>query len=350
MANYTQSIREILQMNKQPGENITDIAVITSIANRTIFDGTMVNVIDEKYRNTFITGFTLHFFNDELGLETLPLWKIALSEKLINNGAYINLMYDNLDKQIFSQYRVKKTTDDLTLAESHRSEFTETNEGTGTLENAKSGTDTITGNNTVTGGEKVTETTDMHRLETGSYTDASEGSLTSENNNTSKVNAVAVAYDTPQGKLQNQMVTPGGDRTGTGVKYISDNTFNYMTAANENDNTTVDNGSNNESTNSSTTRSFDDYDVHNQGTITRDASQSRTETVNTNNTLYNSKDTQTRNLTDNRSHDETGGKDVETNRDINDEEYTLNMEMLLKSENLLNRVWALFDDIFMQIL
>ena len=77
MANYTQSIREILQMNKQPGENITDIAVITSIANRTIFDGTMVNVIDEKYRNTFITGFTLHFFNDELGLETLPLWKIA---------------------------------------------------------------------------------------------------------------------------------------------------------------------------------------------------------------------------------------------------------------------------------
>lgn len=350
MANYTQSIREILQMNKLPNENITDVNVISAIAQRTIFDGTMVNVIDERYRQNFITGFTLHFFNDELGLETLPLWKIALSEKLINNGSYINLIYENLDKQIFSQYRVKKTTDDLTLAETNRSEFEESANAGGSLENVKSGSDLTETNNVQTGGEKVNETHSDTHSENGSYTDTSEGTLTGTSENSNKTNAVGISYDTPQGKLQNQMVSPGGDRTGQGVKYVSDNTFNYMSAANENDSSVIDSSNNEENTSSTTTRTFDNYIINSNGTITRDASQSRIENDGSNKVTYNSKDTQTRNLTDTREHTENGSKDVETQRDINDEEYTLNMEMLLKSENLLNRVWALFDDIFMQIL
>jgi len=350
MANYTQSIREILQMNKLPNENITNINVISAIAQRTIFDGTLVNVIDERYRENFITGFTLHFFNDELGLETLPLWKIALSEKLLNNGSYINLMYENLDKQIFSQYRVKKSTDDMTVSETHNSEFSEENKGTGTLENAKSGDDTTTNNNVETGGEKVTETTDMHRYENGSFTDTSNGTLNGNSENTNKQNTVGIRFDTPQGKLQNQLVSPGGDRTGTGVSYASSNTYNYMTAAEENDGTTVDSSTNNETTNNTTTRTFDNYDVHSDGTITRDASASRRESNGENKITYGSKDTQTRNLTDTRTHDESSNKDVESQRDMNDEEYTLNMEMLLKSENLLNKVWDIFEDIFMLIL
>lgn len=350
MANYTQSIREILQMNKLPDENITDINVISAISQRTIFDGTMVNVIDEKYRQNFITGFTLKFFNDELGLETLPLWKIALSEKLINNGSYINSIYENLDKQIFSQYRVKKSTDDMTVSEIHNSEFSEENKGSGTVENVKSGDDTTTNSNVEIGGEKVIEITDMHRYENGSFTDSSSGSLNGNSENVNKQNAVGIRFDTPQGKLQNQLVSPGGDRSGQGVSYVSDNTYNYMTAAEENDGTTIDSSTNNEITNNTTIRTFDDYDVHSEGTVERDASASRRESNGENKIVYGSKDSQSRNLIDTRIHDESLNKDVESQRDMNDEEYTLNMEMLLKSENLLNKVWVIFNDIFMQVL
>lgn len=349
MANYTQSIREILQMHKQDGEVITDIATIYNIANRVLFDASTVNVIDEMYRQAFITGFTLHFFNDELGLETLPLWKIALSEKLLNNGSYINLMYSNLDKQIFSQYRVKKSNDDLKLNESHDNTSNETINGTGTIENAKSGSD-VNSTNTVTDmtNTKTINSTD-ERLESGSYTDSSEGNVTSSGNNTSKTNAVDINYDTPQGKLQSQMVSPGGDRTGKGVKYVTDNTFNYMTAAGERDASVVDDSSNTEESNGTSTRTFNDYKIKN--TIDSSETDTGTNTVTGTNTIeYGAKDTQTRNTTDTHSHTDEGNKNVNTERDINEEEYSINMEMILKSENLLNRVWAIFDDIFMQIL
>ena len=53
---------------------------------------------------------------------------------------------------------------------------------------------------------------------------------------TDKFNGIAIQYDTPQGSLSN-MRTPGGDATGQGVAYVNGQTYDYMSAATENDNT-----------------------------------------------------------------------------------------------------------------
>ena len=82
MANYTQSIREILQFNKTAQESLTNVSDVYAIANRSIFAIDGINAISSTYRQQLITGFALHFMNDEIGYETLPLWQIALNDKL----------------------------------------------------------------------------------------------------------------------------------------------------------------------------------------------------------------------------------------------------------------------------
>jgi len=111
MGAYTQSIREILQFNKTPQQKLTDVNDVYDLASQYLFDEMPQNVISDDYIEQFITGFTLHFMNDELGLETLPLWKIALNEKIYNSGTYINKIFENLDKEIFAEYNVKSVAE-----------------------------------------------------------------------------------------------------------------------------------------------------------------------------------------------------------------------------------------------
>lgn len=108
MARFTQSIREIIYENKGDDDPQT-LEGLHDIAERALF-GEELNVLSDDYVDRFITGFALHFFNDEIGYETLPMWKMALKEKIFNNAEFINLTYENLDKTIFSDYKVHRTT------------------------------------------------------------------------------------------------------------------------------------------------------------------------------------------------------------------------------------------------
>ena len=106
MAQFTQSIREILFENAGQDNPMT-IEGMTAIAKRVLF-GEEINVIDSEYRDRLVSGFCLHYFNDEIGYETLPMWRFALKEKMYNNAEFINLTFGYLDKQIFADYRVRK--------------------------------------------------------------------------------------------------------------------------------------------------------------------------------------------------------------------------------------------------
>lgn len=106
MANFTQSVREIIQQHAD-GQDLSTIEGIYEVG-APIFFGSEMNVISNEFRERFEKGFLLKFFNDELGYETFPLWRIAFQEKIFNNAEYINLIYDTLDKQIFADYKVRK--------------------------------------------------------------------------------------------------------------------------------------------------------------------------------------------------------------------------------------------------
>lgn len=285
MANYTLSIRDILQKNAE-GDDIHTIDGIYNTALRCLFPQDALNVISDEYRKNLVVGFSQHYFNDEIGYETLVLWKMALSEKLYNNASYINQIYENLDKQIFADYKIKAAskhgegakskdgtgslniitsasilkigseTDDH--SESGANSKQATNAGTGTVDNKHTGTETIADTGTVnnqrggtdtirkTGTASDAKTGTEAAVKTGGYTDTEGGSDTlshqgkvkdtksgydvTANSGTDEVAHTGTDTHAVNGvQLVNDtpmgslanMRTPGGDATGQGVAYAT---------------------------------------------------------------------------------------------------------------------------------
>lgn len=445
MSKYTRSIRTILQQNA--GNNdISTISGIYNVASDVLFPTDAINVINQQYRQPLIVGFTLHYLNDEIGLETLPLWRMALSEKLYNYGSYINDIYTNLDKQVFADYRVRNVnasgsnqvirtgtgtvtdekdedtttnvTDALTHSETIENTVHGTLAGTGTITNAKSGTDTVghtgTDTNAKSGTDTATHTGTDTSEKTGTDTLAQTGTdenahtgtqgnvgtSSTDTANTGTVsndhNVITVNSDTPMGALSN-LRTPGGNAKGTGVAYADGQTYNYMSSAGEVDESNVqtDNTLQQVTGSDSSTTTFNDtntetrnlqdqttYDTEDTRTLdltdrnTYNSSDTRTVALE-DETTYNSSNLETRNTTDtenktdNTTKSGSDGKTGETvvdstvtntqTRDTEDTEngthsdtsaetdYTFNWEMLYKSMPLLNKLWDVFDDLFMCI-
>lgn len=413
MSKYTRSIMSIMQQNAN-GHDITTIDGMYEVAKTALFPSDALNVISEQYQKQLIVGFTQHYFMDEIGIETLPLWKIALSEKLYNYGSYINLIYENLDKQVFADYRVtnsnknstnnivgtnstltegttgnsseSNTVDNDTFTENVERDYKSSVTGGGTVTNTKGGSDVVsnTGTDTIQhSGNDVTSNTGNEAIaHTG--TQGVVDSSTQETNNTDTTkndsNVVNIMYDTPQGSLSN-MRSPGGDASGRGVSYVNNQTYNYMSGASEEDSTNVQT----DDTTSSTTQSGDSTTTFNDtNTTTRNLETStqyggvdtNTKDLSTT-TQYGLTDTQTRNTTDGTVTDDdtyrtgssnkestntatssgtsssstTGSTNTEANAsdEVNATDYTLNWEMLYKSMPLLNKLWDIFDDLFMGI-
>lgn len=183
MAIFTDSVMEIIQRNA----GATDITTIDGIyqVGAPIFFGSELNVISSEYRERFAKGFLLHFFNEELAFDAFPLWRIKFQEKVFNNSEYINQIYETLDRQIISDYNVRKksgqeasrmvtdvagnsvnqtdgkisTTDNSTtnetnsntnvLGEQTKDASANTVEGKGSIVDSKTGTEKLTGTGAV---------------------------------------------------------------------------------------------------------------------------------------------------------------------------------------------------------
>lgn len=197
MANFTQSVREIIQQHAD-GQDLSTIEGIYEVG-APIFFGSEMNFISNEYRERFEKGFLLKFFNDELGYETFPLWRIAFQEKIFNNAEYINLIYDTLDKQIFADYKVRKknteeasrlvtdvngksvNTTDGNVVNTNAGTTNETNSNTNVLgeQTHDSSANTVEGKGSIvdskTGTEKLTGTGAVVNQRSGSDIDSTTG-------------------------------------------------------------------------------------------------------------------------------------------------------------------------------
>lgn len=398
MGRFTVSLREILEKHRNQGQHLTNVEDVYDISSFCLFDEIPTGVISDQYLQQFITGFTLHFFNEEIGLESLSLWKIALNEKLYNYGSYINKIYANIDKEIFADYRVKNvsnegsTSNESTKTGSLSNEKEDTTStttgedlthvqtvaGGGTITNAKSGSDTLlrdlSEENDRTVDESVVRTGTDANAHTG--TQSTQGSNEQDTENTGTTandkNTVQINYDTPMGSLQN-LRTPGGNAKGTGVDYANGQTYQYMSSAievNDSNVQTDDTAQHTEGTDNSTT-TFNDTNTETRNlTDTTDLSSNDSRTLDLSDVQsYNSSNTETRNTLD--TTNATDSKDITTSseasstdtqtsentssetgthEDTTDEiDYSMNWEMLYRSMPLLNKVWEVFDDLFMII-
>lgn len=476
MAEYTVSILDILQENADgvpidptSPDMLADIEVI---ARKAIFSNN-ADAIDEKYRSSFIRGFCLNFLLDEIGVETLSMWRILLAGKLLNNASYINQVYDTLGKEIFSQYSTRRVNREgvETTKGTDTEQGQNTQSETGSANTKDTGTGTVadlgdvrttdnthdSGTSTVsdkTGGSDTTsrtgtESVDSDRSETLSGTDSMRKTGTESTNHTGSTTTSYGKKDQRSGaqtdtynslKVANtgtvnesgseQLTFPGGRGTKTDESNINkfSNTpqqglsgvleGNYLTTAAVDDNSstvsqtgsekTGRNNTRTDNTNSTTTGSV----THADGTATTSSGSDKVSENSTDSTSHNTTDsttygrkttssggdTTTHNTNDrttygrtgttttNDSRDSTGtgnthtdstqtstrnyasdtdttreavGEDTRTrnsdgsrnsNEDVLEESYQLNYEMLTSAQPLLNKVWALFDDLFLQIL
>lgn len=462
MANFTQSIREILQMNKHPLESLSKITDIEAIALRTLFDGEAIDVISDEYKERLVIGFTLHFMNDEIGYETLPLWKLALEEKLYNNGSYINKIFDNLDKEVFADYKVSNLRDqgdenrDKLSTMSGQDDRNVLSSGTDDKDvtYGKLTTDSKVDNRTLGGNIDVTKMGSEYRKRDGSDDLEMKGSeyqkhggsdVTLDNGvqdtissvgSTSRSNAIQIQSDTPMGSLQNLRSNTTAPATYTesrhrynpetdpetgqsegfdfyaytqapdnssGSGYELTPTFNYMSGAAESgqsDSSTENSSQKVINSGGNTVRhgmsisteygtkdgeSHTDADKrknitnYNNGETTTYGKgvvydeESGEWSVNADPRIDRTEDHRTDNLvstgsTGTSGTDTTHGTNSNTVNDVVDRtqsgsendtahhdntvdktDYSMNLEMLYKSMPLLNKVWEIFDDLFMLI-
>lgn len=87
-------------------EDLSKPSGVYNACMETVFDDDMLAPIESRHRQRLVTGFGLHYFRDEIGQETVPLFKMTVMEKLYNNAEELNSIFDNLDKQIYKRYAV----------------------------------------------------------------------------------------------------------------------------------------------------------------------------------------------------------------------------------------------------
>lgn len=462
MSRYTQSVKSIIMENMQPGESISNINDILACAKRCIFDVQNLSGALGDNTDRFELGFVLHYFNDEIGLETPFLWKMGIVEKVYNNNEYINNIYEMLENQILADYNTKvvdgATHDSIvdagTIANTGTVENAKTGDdtvkNTGTTANAKTGTETgaHTGTDTqVKSGDdtlkRTGQTSDTHTgmnthrtlgddtltksgTETHTYNNVKDNmkdlagsndwtenqehySDTVETKSTDKDNSGTYNLDTPMDAIENLRstnTTPPApyDATGKGIAALADSSMKYMSSAtlsddtkkNESEQTTwhndggehgevskVINHYEKESENTRTGNETDSYtnrqdakhvdttltDTFNEGNTKTDNLQDKTEynsttqaTKNlTDTTTFNTNDTRTDNL---QSKTEYNSENTTTNdllttkdntttkdstNDVTETSRNLNLEMVYRSMPLLNKVWEIFDELFMML-
>lgn len=413
MSLMTTTVRNILMQNIHDDESLLKPSDVYAVGMRCIFNNSSepLALISNEYRQMFCTYFLNHFMNDEIGQETVGVFQENLNAKIMENAYLVNLKMANLDKAIYSRYavhRVDRTsehelektntsedtaTDTDTGSASNRVEETASNEVSGTSGNTRTlntdstTTDTGTVGNQRTGSDEVATTGSDVRTVADDSTDTHTGGNTTTNHNeetgstsdseTDKNNAVHIVYDTPQGSLQN-MRTPGGDATGTGVAYVNGQTYNYMSAADETDDTQTKSSTGSSSNESDGTSEieYDETTVH-DGDSTDTMAYGKTDT-----TTYGSNDTETRNLTNRKldtgtvadagtkheqgessklnvgtnttsntkSHtgsSEGSGTESGNSHDVEETiDYEITSEMLFKSQSIMRDIMRLFDSCF----
>lgn len=105
MAKYTTQLRTIIEYNSTPGKPITDR--IKEAAHK-IFDFDFPMWL-ESYRETLEYKILLHYFSNEIGFETVGLWKLYLNQRLNEIMPYYNDVYLTTTDKFSSAYDMDVT-------------------------------------------------------------------------------------------------------------------------------------------------------------------------------------------------------------------------------------------------
>ncbi len=181
MSKYTTELRFICETEAGETESQggNKVGEIIDKSWKKIFNFTFP-IFDEAYRETLCKKILMHYYTQEIGLETYGLWKLKLNTKLNEIMPYYNKLYESekLKFDVFNDV-------DITVIEERISD------NTGTTTNTGISTSTTTGNGTeknlysatpqsaLTGIDNETYLTDARKI-TNEATNQNESDQTTE--------------------------------------------------------------------------------------------------------------------------------------------------------------------------
>lgn len=191
MSKYTTELRYILESltDLQGGYSNVENIIANGIPKLFDFD---FPIFDESYRNVLLTKICKHYYTQEIGAETVGLWKLRLDTKLNEIMPYYNQLYKselltynplyNVDVTI---HRNSKQND--TSTEKNKNNYTETNDGTNTETQTENGNTTLNG---ILTNENTSNSTNAFSSNVKDmYSDTPQGTISNVENNTYLTNA-----------------------------------------------------------------------------------------------------------------------------------------------------------------
>lgn len=191
MSKYTTELRYILESltGLQGGYSNVENIIANGIPKLFDFD---FPIFDESYRNVLLTKICKHYYTQEIGAETVGLWKLRLDTKLNEIMPYYNQLYKselltynplyNVDVTI---HRNSKQND--TSSERNNNNYQETNGGTNTETHTENGNTTLNG---ILTNENTSNSTNAFSSNVKDmYSDTPQGTISNVENNTYLTNA-----------------------------------------------------------------------------------------------------------------------------------------------------------------
>lgn len=186
MSRYTTQVRYICE-HYAGLENSVGYDSINNVISKSIdkiFEPD-IPFFDDKYKNVLYTKILRHYYDREIGFETVGLWKLKLNNKLHELMPYYNKLYEveqlkieplfnvSIEKTSKTTFNGKKTTigndkniTNATITNTHLDMFSDTPQGyidnldnSGYITEANKATDTSTNDGTVELNRSNTDTT-----------------------------------------------------------------------------------------------------------------------------------------------------------------------------------------------
>lgn len=217
---YTIRIEELLKI-KHPELDPLDADQMLQAGLDSIFKNMNLNVIDEKYRDTFIVQFLNEFYMNEIGQETIDFFRQNLNKIIMQKGRFISNMYNLAEKEYFIEYsyrtqNTKHNTDTLTTG-SHDQTQTTTNDGTkeGTRNAEADDTRNMEHSKTLTGEGTENRNQKTDKTESGNVDTKRDANNQSTGNSTQTDDKNSDTSRTMESSGQNDNWNTGKEKTGS---------------------------------------------------------------------------------------------------------------------------------------
>ena len=260
MSKYTTEVRYICEnyANQTESKGYNSVQSILNASWDKVFDFDFP-IFDENYREPLCKKILKHFYTREISEETVGLWKLRLDDRMNEIMPYYNQLYESelISISPLINYRVTTSgnkskmgqdsvgengqtseTDTINGTVVRTGGYTDTHDGTDTLE--KKGTETLTKDGT----ETIEKSGKVLDKKLGQYTDektgvgnkiqeydGQDGTLVTEN--------VDLFTDTPQGNIANMGTNYGTSSNPSDVPIVGDDTA-YLTTAEKTKETQTD--------------------------------------------------------------------------------------------------------------